>query len=194
MKKIIFTLIAFFVASGITFGQSDKREAQRQSQLPTDRSAMMTQVPLINEVRHEVLMVPSYGVFDWIEFQVSGEGTVRLNGQVAQPTTKSNAAARVGKIPGVTQVNNQIHVLPLSPMDDQLRRRVYRAVYNFDSPLYRYSIQAVPPIHIIVDGGKVTLKGIVANKSDSNFANIAANGVTDVFKVMNELQIEPAVR
>lgn len=142
-------------------------------------------------------MLPYYNVFDWIDFQLSADGTaITLAGQVVRPTTKSGAEKSIKKIEGVTQVNNQIEVLPLSPMDDQLRRNLYRAIYNFDSPLFRYGVQAVPPIHIIVKGGRATLKGVVATKGDSNLAYIAARGVSGVFEVTNELQVEsgPAAR
>jgi len=195
MKNILLTLVIAFAAAGVTLSQTGGKSQKRQPASDGASAVIMTQVPLINEVRHELLTLPYYGVFDWIDFEVSADGTaVTLNGQVVNPGTKSNAGLLVGKISSVTQVNNRIKVLPLSPLDDQLRKKVFRAIYNFDSPLFRYSIQAVPPIHIIVDRGQVTLKGVVASKGDSNLANISANGVPGVFKVTNELQVESGVR
>jgi hyperosmotically inducible protein len=145
---------------------------------------------LVREVRHELRMLPYYGVFDWLEFQVQPDNTVVLRGQVVRDTTKSDAEGRVKDIEGVSRVNNQIEVLPLSPNDDRLRRSLYRAIYNFNSPLFRYATQSVPPIHLIVDRGHATLKGVVANKGDAQLAYIRARGVPGLFSVKNELTIE----
>ncbi len=145
---------------------------------------------LAREVRHELVMLPYYGVFDWLEGDVKPDGTVNLRGQVVRPTTKSDAANRVKGVEGVTRVNNDIEVLPLSPNDDRIRLAVYRAIFDWNSPLFRYATQAVPPIHIIVKNGRVTLKGVVANKGDADLANIKANGVPGVFGVTNELRVE----
>jgi hyperosmotically inducible protein len=117
---------------------------------------------------------------------------VVLRGETVRPTIKSDAANRVKDIEGVTQVINQIEVLPLSNFDDQIRRAVYRTLSNFNSPLFRYSQGAVPSIHIIVNNGRVTLKGLVANRGDANLAYVRANGVPNVFEVRNELRVERA--
>ncbi|MBL8213987.1 MAG: BON domain-containing protein [Bryobacterales bacterium] len=143
---------------------------------------------IIRQVRHELVMLPYYGVFDNLSYRVEG-GTVTLLGQVTRPTLKSSAENVVKDIEGVAQVDNQIKVLPLSPNDDRLRLAVYRAVYG-QTALNRYALQAVPPIHIIVDNGKVTLEGVVANEGDKNIANIQANGVPGVFSVVNNLRVE----
>jgi hyperosmotically inducible periplasmic protein len=145
---------------------------------------------LIRQVRNELVTLPYYGVFDWLEGEVKGDGTVILRGQVVRPTTKSDAEGRVKDIEGVERVVNEIEVLPLSPNDDRIRLAVYRALFNYNSPLFRYATQAVPPIHIIVRNGRVTLKGVVASKNDSNLANIRARGVPGVFEVTNQLQVE----
>jgi hyperosmotically inducible protein len=84
-------------------------------------------------------------------------------------------------------------VLPLSPMDDQLRIAAYRALFRYDSPLFRYGTQSVPPIHIIMKNGHLTLRGVVANQMDSQLAETAARGVSGVFEVKNELQVEGRV-
>lgn len=145
---------------------------------------------IVKEIRHELATLPYYGVFDWLEGQVNPDGTVMLRGQVVRPTTKSDAEARVRNIEGVTRVENQIETLPLSPQDDDIRVAVYRAIYNYSSPLFRYATQAVPPIHIIVNRGRVTLKGVVATESDSQLAYTAVRGVPGTFEVKNELQVE----
>jgi len=145
---------------------------------------------IINEVRHELATLPYYGVFDWLEYEVHPDNTVVLRGQVVRPTTKSEAEARVRSIEGVTKVVNEIEVLPLSPEDDRLRLALYRTLYNWDSPLFRYATQSVPPIHIIVKNGRAELKGVVASKADANLALIRAKGVPGLFDVKSELQVE----
>ena len=143
---------------------------------------------IAREVRHELVMLPYYGVFDNLAFQVNGS-TVTLLGQVTRPTLKSDAGNVVKGIEGVERVDNQIQVLPLSSMDDGIRMAEYRAIYG-QAGLDRYGLQAVPPIHIIVANGKVTLEGVVANESDKNMANVRANGVSGVFSVTNNLRTE----
>jgi hyperosmotically inducible protein len=145
---------------------------------------------IINEVRHELATLPYYGVFDWLEYEVRPDNTVVLRGQVVRPTTKSDAEARVRKIDGVSQVVNEIEVLPVSPEDERLRLALYRTLYNWDSPLFRYATQSVPPIHIIVKNGRAVLKGVVASKADADLAYIRARGVPGLFDVKNELQVE----
>jgi hyperosmotically inducible protein len=144
---------------------------------------------IIKEIRHELATLPYYGVFDWLEFVVQPDNTVVLRGQVIRPTTKSDAEARVKDIDGVKRVVNDIEVLPLSPSDDRLRLALYRTLYNWNSPLFRYATQAVPPIHIIVNRGRATLKGVVDSKADANLAYIRARGVPGLFDVKNEIQV-----
>ena len=145
---------------------------------------------ITREVRHELVMLPYYGVFDNLAYRVDG-GTVTLLGQVTRPTLKSDAGNVVKGIEGVTKVENQIQVLPASPMDDRVRVATYRAIFGKPG-LDRYAMQAVPPIHIIVDNGKVTLEGVVASDADKNQAGIYANGVPGVFSVSNNLRVEGA--
>jgi hyperosmotically inducible protein len=142
---------------------------------------------LEKEVRHELVMLPYYGVFDNLAYRVDGY-KVTLFGQVTRPTLKTDAERVVKSIEGVEGVNNQIQVLPLSPNDDRIRRAAFNAIYSFPS-LTRYSLMAVPPIHIIVNNGNLTLEGAVANEGDKNAAGIRANGVSGVFKVTNNLQV-----
>jgi hyperosmotically inducible protein len=145
---------------------------------------------VVRQVRHELATLPYYGVFDWLEFQTLPDNTVVLRGQVVRPSTKSEAEARVKDIDGVSKVVNEIQVLPPSPSDDRLRLALYRAIYNWNSPLFRYATQSIPPIHIIVDRGRATLRGIVASRSDAQIAYMRARAVPGLFDVKNELQIE----
>ena len=119
---------------------------------------------MTREVRHELVMLPYYGVFDNLAYRVDGS-TVTLLGQVTRPTLKSDAENVVKGIEGVEKVNNQIQVLPLSSMDDRIRLADVSCDLR-PAGLDRYAMQAVPPIHIIVDNGKVTLEGVVANQAD----------------------------
>jgi len=143
---------------------------------------------MMKKVRSELVTLPFYGVFDNLAFQVDGN-VVTLSGQVTRPTTRKDAERRVAKIAGVARVVNNIEVLPLSSFDDAIRVRTYRAVFRTSS-LYRYALGANPSIHIVVNRGRVTLEGVVANKTDSQLAYIAANGVPGVFGVTNNLRVE----
>lgn len=143
---------------------------------------------LMREVRHELVMLPYYGVFDNLAYRIDGY-KVTLYGQVTRPTLKADAGRVVKQIEGVESVDNQIQVLPLSATDDRIRRAVYRAIYS-NPGLDRYTLSAVPSIHIIVENGNVTLVGAVNSESDKNVANLAANGVSGVFSVKNNLTVE----
>ena len=145
---------------------------------------------LVRQVRHELATLPYYGVFDWLEFEAKPDNTVVLLGYVTRPTTKSDAEARVKEIEDVKNVINEIQVLPLSPNDDRLRIALYRAIYNWNSPLFRYATQAIPSIHIIVDRGRAILKGVVNSKADAQIAYMRARGVPGLFDVKNELVVE----
>jgi len=141
---------------------------------------------LDKEVRHELVKLPYYGVFDNLAYRVDGS-KVTLFGQVRDPKLKSDAEKAVKSIEGVSAVDNQIEVMPLSSSDDQVRIAVYRAIYSKPT-LQRYQMGAVPPIHIIVKNGDVTLEGAVGNEMDKTVAGIAANGVGGVHKVTNNLR------
>lgn len=144
---------------------------------------------LMKEVRHELVLLPYYGVFDNLAYKIDPNGTVTLLGQVTRPTLKSDAESAVKHIEGVEQVVNQIEVLPLSPNDDNIRRGVYRALYGNDA-LGQYALQAVPPIHIIVKNGNITLIGAVGSQMDKTIAGTQANGVPGAFSVTNNLVVD----
>lgn len=146
-----------------------------------------TQKQLMREVRHQLVMLPYYSVFDNLAYRVEGDKVI-LEGQVVRPTLKSDAESVVKSIDGVSSVVNNIEVLPVSVMDEQLRRTLYRAIYGEPS-LSRYGYAAVASIHIIVKNGSVTLEGVVDNESDRNLANLRANEVPNVFSVKNNLKV-----
>jgi len=156
--------------------------AQDQAK-PTAKS----QERITREVRHELLMLPYFGVFDNIAYKIDGD-TVTLLGQVVRPVLKSDAENAIKHIEGVEHVDNQIEVLPPSSTDDQLRIRLFRAIYG-DAALEKYSLGVQKPIRIIVKNGRVTLEGIVDNDTDKNLAGIRANGVPGSFAVTNNLQV-----
>jgi hyperosmotically inducible protein len=152
-----------------------------------DKPSARSQERITKEVRHELLMLPYFGVFDNIAYKVDGYN-VTLLGQVARPTLKSDAENVVKHIEGVEKVDNQIEVLPVSPSDDRLRVRLYRAIYAY-APLEKYALGVQKPIRIIVKNGHVTLEGVVDNEGDKNFAGIRAGGVSGSFSVTNNLQV-----
>jgi hyperosmotically inducible protein len=171
-------LLALSLASAPYSAQAARGAGQKEPK-PTNK--------LAKEVRHELVMLPYYSVFDNLAYKVEGD-RVTLYGQVVRPTLKSDAEGVVKSIEGVASVKNEIEVLPASPMDDQLRRALYRSIYG-ENGLPRYGIASVPSIHIIVKNGHVTLDGAVDNEADKNMAGLRANGVPNVFSVQNNLVV-----
>jgi hyperosmotically inducible periplasmic protein len=142
---------------------------------------------LASQVRHQLVMIPYYSVFDDLNYSVDN-GVVTLTGDVTQPVVKDDAQRSVKHLPGVTQVIDNIRVLPLSSFDNRIRIAEYRTIYGFGG-LYRYALGTQPSIHIIVDNGHVTLIGVVDSQADKNLANIRANTVPGVFSVTNNLRV-----
>ncbi len=171
---LLFLTTLLLVPCGIS---QDRQEASAKSQ---ER--------IIREVRHELLMLPYFGVFDNIAFKVEGY-SVTLYGQVVRPTLKSDAENAVKHIEGVERVDNQIEVLPLSPIDDQLRRQLFHAIYGYPA-FEKYALGVQKPIRILVKNGHVTLEGVVDSEGDKNMAGIRANGVPGAFSVQNNLRVE----
>ena len=161
-----------------------------QGPVPPDRGTQSYEKWLTREVGHQLIQVPWLSVFDNLQYSVKGS-EVTLSGQVWQPVTKDDAGKAVKGIEGVTKVNNNIEVLPLSPMDDQIRRAEYRAIYGA-AELQRYAMGVLPSIHIIVKGGHVTLVGSVDNQMDKNVAEIRAKTVPNTFSVDDQLQVRAA--
>jgi hyperosmotically inducible protein len=152
-----------------------------------DQPSPKAQERIIKEVRHELLMLPYVTTFDYLAYKVDGYN-VTLIGQVVKPVTKSDAENSVKHIEGVEKVDNQIEVLPPSPMDDRLRRQLFRAIYGFPA-LQRYALGVQKPIRIVVKNGHVTLEGVVDSDADKNLAGVRANGVPGIFSVDNHLQV-----
>ena len=186
MRKEMWALFLMLVLVASSAAAANPAARTRQEN-KHQRSEEKYRGRLVKEVRHQLVMLPWYSVFDNLAFQVEGD-KVTLSGQVTRPTLKSDAEAAVKSIEGVASVVNNIEVLPVSVMDDQLRRAVFRAIYGGAS-LQRYAIQAVPPIHIIVKNGNVTLEGVVDNEADKNLANLRANQVPNVFSVKDNLRV-----
>jgi hyperosmotically inducible periplasmic protein len=154
---------------------------------PRDQPSPKAQERIIKEVRHELLMLPYFRVFDFIAFKVDGDN-VTLLGQVVNPVNKSDAENAVKHIEGVEHVDNQIEILPPSGMDDRLRLRLFHDIYGYPA-LQRYALGVQKPIRIIVKNGHVTLEGVVDSDGDKNLAGIRANGVSGTFSVTNNLQV-----
>jgi hyperosmotically inducible periplasmic protein len=169
---VLVICVLFFLEAG---AQGDKKFSAK------------AQERIMKDVRHQILMLPYFGTFDNISFQVNGYDVV-LFGQVVQPTLKSDAERAVKKIEGVEHVDNRIEVLPTSPNDDRLRRDLFNAIYRY-GPLQHYGVGSNRPIRIIVNHGNVALEGVVDRESDKNMAGIRANGVPGVFSVRNNLVV-----
>lgn len=188
MKFLRYVGPAFLVAvASLTATAADNKKTQQHSDAYT--AGAPDENRIAREVRHELVMLPYFGVFDDLGFQVNGN-TVTLMGEVTRPTLKSDAGNVVKKVEGVSNVINNIEVLPLSPNDDRIRMGVYRAIYGDPSLSSRYGYRALPSIHILVKNGNVRLEGVVANQADKNIAGIRANGVSGAFNVQNDLRVE----
>jgi hyperosmotically inducible protein len=168
-----FVICTIFLSSSLAIAQTPKTFSPK------------AQARITKEIRHQILMLPDFGAFDNIAFKLNGYD-VTLLGQVTQPLLKSEAERVVKKIEGVERVDNRIEILPASFNDDRLRRDVFNAIYRY-GPLQHYGVGSNRPIHIIVNGGHVTLEGVVDRQSDKNLAGIRANGVFGVFSVQNNL-------
>jgi hyperosmotically inducible periplasmic protein len=157
------------------------------AQTEAGQSVSPSEARIQKEVRHELLMLPYFNVFDYIAYQVKGD-TVTLQGEVTRPSLKSDAENVVKRIEGVQQVINNIEILPPSPMDDQLRLALYRAIYGYPA-LEKYALGVQKPIRIIVRNGRVTLEGVVDSETDKNLVTVRANSVPGIFSVTNNLRV-----
>lgn len=173
MKKILAVPLAMALLALTSFAQD---------QVPSKAEERIQR-----EVRHELLMLPYYTVFDSLSYEVYGYA-VTLRGEVTRPVLKTDAENAVKRVEGVEHVENDIEVLPPSPMDQRLRLRLYRAIYGYP-PLQKYALGVQLPIRIIVKNGHVTLEGVMDNEADKNMAGIRANGVPGIFSVTNNLQV-----
>jgi hyperosmotically inducible periplasmic protein len=180
--KILMGILALGLAAPLAFSQQSSMSSQRDI---SQRGVARIQ----EEVRHQLVMLPYLTLFDNLQYKVDDNGTVTLLGAVTNPTLKNDAQNVVKRIEGVERVDNQIEVLPASPMDDQIRRAEYRAIYGSDG-FIKYAMESLPPIHIVVKNGHVDLEGMVDNQGDKNLAEIRAKGVPGVFDVKDNLKVE----
>lgn len=187
MRKISSVFFAAVMSLGILTAAGMAQQAGARSQDATGPQRQQDRI--MREVRHELVMLPQLTIFDNLQYKVDG-GKVTLMGEVRNAVLKDEAQSAVKKIEGVEQVDNRIDILPPSTSDDRIRMAVAHALFGQDSPLFRYSMGALPPIHIIVKGGHVTLEGVVDSQSDKDLANVKANGVSGVFSVDNHLQVQ----
>jgi hyperosmotically inducible protein len=188
MKRFSGWCLAFAVCMGLAVAGAAQEPASNPGGAQNVTGPQRSQDRISREVFHELVMLPQLTIFDNLQYKVDGD-KVTLTGQVRNAVLKDEAEKSVKHIEGVDSVNNQIEVLPASGNDDRIRRQVARAIFN-DERLFPYSMGSVPPIHIIVKGGHVTLVGIVNSEADKNEANIRANGVPGVFSVDNQLQVQ----
>lgn len=176
MKAKLFVFPAVLLLASAAWGQANQTPVPAQAEERLQR-----------EVRHQLLLLPRLSVFDNLAYKVNGY-TVTLVGQVTQPVEKSDAENAVKHIEGVEKVDNQIEVLPLSPMDNDIRRQLFVAIYGYPS-LQKYAMPVMKPIRLIVKNGHITLEGVVDSEADKNTAEIRAKGVPGAFSVTNNLQV-----
>lgn len=184
-------LAVLFLSVAAYAGNRTSQESKNDSS-PTARSTALSQEGvdrIAKEAHHELVMLPFYGVFDNLLYQVSPDGTMTLRGEVVRPTLKSDAERAVRQIEGVERVDNQIKVLPVSPNDDRIRRATYRKIFGHDV-LWQYQLRAIAPIHIVVENGRVKLEGVVARQMEKQVAAVEASSVSGVFSVENNLRVE----
>ena len=190
MKTTVIVAVMFLslatYANNCTAQEAQDNSAQSTRSTPLSQKGVDR---IVKEVHHELVMLPFYGVFDNLLYKVSPDGTLTLLGEASRPTLKSDAESAVRNIEGVERVDNHIKVLPVSPNDDRIRRATYRKIYGH-SALSQYQLRAVPPIHIIVENGNVTLEGVVARQMEKQVAGMQANSVSGVFSVENNLRVE----
>ncbi len=186
LMMAIALVVALSLASSAEISSNGPVIKDYNVQAPTENTV---EARIAKEVRHEILMLPWYSLFDDLEYTVQGR-TVTLSGFVTSEhaTTKSDAENVVKHIEGVDKVINDIKILPPSPLDTRVREQVYAALTRTGG-LSRYFWEAAPSIHIIVQNQRVTLAGFVDSEGDKNLATIAANGIPGVFQVTNDLRV-----
>lgn len=176
-------LIKMFLVASFFLAAASALPAQAQS-FTSAGSARAIE----DKVRKKILMLPRYEIFDAIGYQING-GTVTLNGKVRNAVNRKDAERSVAKIAGVTNVVNNIEVLPVGGFDDSIRVRLYQTLAQ-SGGLGRYLWPNAPSVRLIVDRGRVALEGFVSTRGDYNTMNILAHGISGVFSVENNLIID----
>jgi hyperosmotically inducible protein len=182
----LFCVFVFAMYIGLS-ASSSSAAAPVPDKNQSSGAAGNSEAELANQVRHQLVMLPWYSVFDNLQYTVQGNEVI-LSGEVVRPVLKDDAASAVKRIKGVQEVDDQIEVLPLSSFDNQIRFAELREICSFPS-LQRYGMGTIPSIHIIVKNGHVTLEGVVDNQTDKDLAGLRANGVPNVFSVTNNLRV-----
>lgn len=178
------------VAGGLTMESRPMTQEDARSQAGAAISSTGFRHMLADAIRHQLVTLPYVDVFDWLEAELLPDGQVVLRGEVVKDTSARDAEYRVRKIESVQGVINQIEVLPPSPTDAELRVALFRAIFDWNSPLFRYSMRVMPPIRIIVQNRRVTLKGVVASQIERQYAYTVARNVPGTFEVRNDLVVE----
>ena len=153
--------------------------------------AQRKDLQVFNDVAKAVNRYEQFTIFDDISANVK-DGVVTLEGKVTMPYKKNDIEKRIARVDGVTRVVNKVDVLPVSTWDDELRYRIARAIYG-NSNFWHYAASANPPIHVVVDHGRVTLTGVVQSEVDRMLARslVTQNGV---MSVTNKLQTAEEAR
>jgi hyperosmotically inducible periplasmic protein len=172
--------VAMLLVSAMAYAQTPPGTSAPQREEET-RNA------LFRAVRHQLLQLPFYSVFDYVDFSIDGD-KVTLTGQVQRPTLKTHAEAAVKSLEGVGSVVNNIETVPASASDHELGRNIYRAIYE-DAILQKYAVEPIPSIHIIVKNGYVTLEGAVNSEADKTLAGGLAGKVANSTGLRNNLVV-----
>ena len=189
MHRAICRTFAPLLAIGLVLATPSLRAQHPPALKPALAAPKAEESQLSHEIRHQLIVLPYYSVFDYITFVLDGD-KVTLTGYVLRPTLRANAEAAVKSLEGVSSVKNLIEILPKSSTDDDSRRAVYRAIFE-DSALQRYAASEVPVIHIILRNGEVTLQGAVSTEAEKNLATTRASGVSGISAIKNNISIRP---
>jgi hyperosmotically inducible protein len=174
MAKRAVTLLVAFVLCAAAASAQERKDLQ-----------------VFRDISNQVNRYTQFTIFDNITASVT-QGHVVLDGWVTMPFKKDDIAKRVKAVAGVNAVDNRIQVLPVSQFDDELRFRIARAIYG-NSAFWNYAAMANPPIHIVVNGGRVTLAGVVQSNVERQLARSLATGFAS-FEVKNELKTDEEVQ
>jgi hyperosmotically inducible periplasmic protein len=172
--RLAFVVMAFLLAAHPSAAQDPPKNFQ-----------------LAKEVSRSVNTYAFFTIFDDISAEVN-DGEIALAGKVTMPFKKTDLEKRIAKVPGVTRVVNLIEVLPVSGFDDELRYRIARSIYSH-SNFWNYAVMANPPIHIVVERGRVTLTGVVQSDVDRALARALAVQF-GAFSITNDLRTDAEIR
>lgn len=174
LKKAATMLIALWLCAGTAASAQERKDLQ-----------------IFRDLSDQVNRYTQFTIFDHVEASID-QGRVTLNGSVTMPFKKDDIERRVRTVNGVAVVDNRLEVLPVSQFDDELRFRIARAIYG-NSAFWNYAAMANPPIHIVVNRGRVTLTGVVQNNVERQLARSLAAGFGS-FEVKNELKTDEEAR